>query len=283
MQVRDFLLRLALCRGISITAKHRLWECASRLRTFTDLKLLIRESQISLRAQTALQTNWKSKELTTMVKQNQVYPYLTLVDSAYPPLLRETFCPPLVLFYRGDISLLRYSMIGIVGARNMTRYGECVLRGLIPPLVKKRVVIVSGLARGIDGLSHRVTLQHGGMTIGVVGCGLDRYYPPEHYSLQQAMERQGLVLSEYGYGQPPLAYHFPERNRIIAGLTQTLLVVEAKRRSGSLITANLALDENRTVCAVPGRIDAVASMGCNELIAAGAKPILNAQGLLEEF
>lgn len=217
------------------------------------------------------------------VRVNQAQPHLTIIDPAYPASLREIFCPPLVLFYAGDLSLLKRPRLGIVGARDASAYGVGVLRGFLPEIVKHRLVVVSGLARGIDGLSHRVTLECGGMTIGVIGCGLDRCYPAENHQLQAAVASRGLVLSEYGRGEPPLAFHFPERNRIIAGLVQTLLVVEAKRRSGSLITANLALDENRNVCAVPGRIDTIRSLGCNELIAAGAKPILRAQDLIDEF
>ena len=283
LQARDFLLRLSLCRGLGRVAKVRLWTRAQQLRCFNDLPRLIDGCQLSLRAQTALANNWTSPALDRVVECNQGYPHITLVDPEYPPALKEIFCPPLVLFYAGDLTLLKHPKLGVVGARDASAYGVGVLRGFIPELVKHRLVIVSGLARGIDGLSHQITLAHGGMTIGVVGCGLDRCYPPENQRLQRAVARRGLVLSEYGRGEPPLAFHFPERNRVIAGLVQTLLVVEAKRRSGSLITANLALDANRNVCAVPGRIDTIRSLGCNELIAAGAKPVLRAQDLLDEF
>jgi DNA processing protein len=283
MQAREFLLRLNLCRGVGLVSKYRLWEQACRHRCFNDLTKVLADCQLGSRSRLALEKNWTSHELDQAVEANRDYPYLTIIDAEYPAILKEIFCPPLVLFYAGNLAILQRPMLGVVGARNMTSYGERVVRGFIPPVVKKQVAIVSGLAQGIDGLSHTVTLQHGGLTVGVVGCGLDRCYPASHQALQQAVADQGLVLSEYGYGERPLAFHFPERNRVIAGLAQVLLVVEAKKRSGSLITANLALDENRTVCAIPGRVDAACSMGCNELIAAGAKPILNAQGLLEEF
>lgn len=282
MQVREFLLRLALCHGVGAVTKYRLWEQAQKQRCF-DPRKLVATTQVSLRSQTALLNNWPSADLDQAVAENQQFPFLTIADAEYPDQLKETFCPPLVLFYQGNLSLLAKPMIGIVGARDMSSYGTAVLRGFIPSLVKKQIVVVSGLARGVDGMSHQVTLEHQGLTIGVVGCGLDRCYPVNHQVLQQAVASQGLVLSEYGRGVPPLAFHFPERNRIIAGLVQTLLVVEAKRRSGSLITANIALDENRTICAVPGRIDMPNSLGCNELIAAGAKPALTVQDLLEEF
>lgn len=283
LQAREFLLRLSLCRGLGRISKVRVWKRAQQLRCFDDLPRLVDGCQLSLRSQTALLNNWTSPELDRAVRVNQAQPHLTIDDPAYPAPLREIFCPPLVLFYAGDLSLLKRPRLGIVGARDASAYGVGVLRGFLPEIVKHRLVVVSGLARGIDGLSHRVTLECGGMTIAVIGCGLDRCYPAENRQLQAAVASRGLVLSEYGRGEPPLAFHFPERNRIIAGLVQTLLVVEAKRRSGSLITANLALDENRNVCAVPGRIDTIRSLGCNELIAAGAKPILRAQDLIDEF
>lgn len=283
LSAREFLLRLSLCRGLGRTSKYRLWAYVRTHHYHYDLVHPPADCQLSVRARTALENNWASADLDRVVALNSHRPFISLVDSEYPSLLKETFCPPLVLFYTGNLNLLQRPAIGIVGARDASPYGTRVLRGFIPELVKHRLVVVSGLARGIDGLSHQLTLDYGGLTVGVIGCGLDRCYPAENRFLQSQVARHGLVLTEYGLGEPPLAYHFPERNRIIAGLSQTLLVVEAKRRSGSLITANLALDENRNVCAVPGRIDTLRSLGCNELIAAGAKPILRAQDLLDEF
>lgn len=283
LTVREFLLRLNLCRGVGRVSKTRLWQAAQAHRNFNDIELLARAAQLGPSSQAALLNNWRSAELSAAVSLNSGQSFLTLVDDEYPAQLRETFCPPLVLFYVGNLELLRCPMLAVVGARDMSTYGETVLRALVPQVVKHQVAIVSGLARGVDGMSHRLALANEGATIGVVGCGLDRNYPAENRRLQQAMATNGLVLSEYGQGEPPLAFHFPERNRIIAGLASVVVVIEAKRRSGSLITANLALEENRTVCAVPGRIDTFRSVGCNELIAAGAKPVLRAQDILDEF
>lgn len=280
---REFLLRLSLCRGLGRVSKYHLWQAAQQHQSFTQMDHLVNEVSLSIRARTALENNWASQALDQAVAANQTQPFITLVDDAYPSQLKETYCPPLVLFYAGNLKLLQSPMLGVVGARDASSYGVNVLRGFLPEIVKHRLVVVSGLARGIDGLSHQVTLDCGGMTVGVIGCGLNRCYPAENRGLQSRVAKEGLVLTEYGLGEPPLAFHFPERNRIIAGLSQTLLVVEAKRRSGSLITANIALDENRNVCAVPGRIDTIRSLGTNELIAAGAKPILRAQDLLDEF
>ncbi|WP_040458661.1 DNA-processing protein DprA [Limosilactobacillus antri] len=283
MAIRRFLLQLSLCRGIGQVSKVRLWQAASQHRCFTDLAALAKWAQLGPNSQAAFLNNWNSEQLAAAVEYNRQFPFITIVDEEYPAQLRETFCPPLVLFYDGQLEMLKNPLLAVVGAREMSAYGETVLRGLIPPLAKRQIAVVSGLAKGIDGMSHRLALANDGPTIGVVGCGLDRAYPPENRQLQEAVADRGLVLSEYGRGEPPLAYHFPERNRIIAGLASTVLVIEAKKRSGSLITANLALEENRTVCAVPGRIDTIRSMGCNELIAAGAKPVLRAQDILDEF
>ncbi|WP_076461772.1 DNA-processing protein DprA [Limosilactobacillus caccae] len=283
LQVKDFLLRLSLCRGIGLVSKFRLWECARDSRCFNKIDYLIDHANISLKSATALKNNWTSEALDEAVAINQQADFITIADSQYPQKLQEIYCPPLVLFYRGNLSLLQQPAIAVVGTREMTSYGESTLRGLLPPLIKKQVVVVSGLAKGVDGLSHQLALNYGGPTIGVIGCGIDQVYPRNHQLLQAKVASQGLLLSEYGIGEPPLAYHFPERNRLIAGLSEVVLVVEAKKRSGSLITANIALDENRSVCAIPGRIDAALSVGCNSLIAAGAKPILTAQDLLDEF
>ncbi len=154
---------------------------------------------------------------------------------------------------------------------------------LLPNVIQQKLILVSGLAKGVDGLSHQLALKHHGKTIAVIGNGLDISYPSCNRALQTQIAHAGLLLSEYPLESRPLKYHFPLRNRIIAGLCQTVLVVEARHHSGSLITANLALQENRNVLALPGRINDIYSTGCNELIAAGAKPVLNSNDILEEF
>lgn len=282
-QIREFLLRLNLCRGIGYKTKYRLWRVADQYECYDDINELLTHIRLSDREQEALVNNWPSKELDAAVARNQAFPYVTIADDQYPEQLREIFAPPIVLYYQGSLSLLQLPTLAVVGARDMSAYGEAVLRGMLPHIVKRQIVTVSGLAKGIDGMCHLITLEHGGKTIGVIGCGLDQAYPRENAHLQAKVAEAGLVLTEYGRGEPPVAYHFPERNRVIAGLCSTVLVVEAKKKSGSLITANIALEENRTVCAVPGRIDTYRSLGCNELIAAGAKPILRAQDILEEY
>lgn len=190
---------------------------------------------------------------------------------AYPPQLKHIYEAPLGLYVKGDLSLLSRPSLAIVGSRRCSAYAEQVIKDMMVDIIAEDWVIVSGLARGVDTLSHRAALQEGGQTIGVIGTGLDRVYPAENRQLQLDMSHQQAVVSEYPLGRPPLPAHFPMRNRIIAGLSQGCLVVEAQFRSGSLITANIALNEGREVFAVPGSIYSELSEGCNDLIKHGAK------------
>lgn len=227
----------------------------------------------------------QSKQLVQKIRQNlKVSHFLTILDKRYPLQLQEIYSPPVVLFYQGDIELLdSKKLLGVVGARQCSSYALQALTQLLPNVIQQQLVLVSGLAKGVDGLTHQLALKHHGKTIAVIGNGLDISYPSCNRTLQTQIAYAGLLLSEYPLGSRPLKYHFPLRNRIIAGLCQTVLVVEARHHSGSLITANLALQENRNVLALPGRINDINSTGCNELIAAGAKPVLNSNDILEEF
>ncbi|XIF19771.1 MAG: Hypothetical protein AJITA_00457 [Acetilactobacillus jinshanensis] len=173
--------------------------------------------------------------------------------------------------------------LGVVGARKNSQYSIEAMGKILPPVVKKGITIVAGLAEGVDSLGHQCAIANQGKTIAVIGTGLDQVYPRFHHDLQKYIETHQLLLTEYPLGTPPLGYNFPTRNRIIAGLVETIMIVEAKQRSGSLITANLALDDNRNVTAIPGSITSPLSNGCNELIQEGAKPICCAKDILEEF
>lgn len=199
----------------------------------------------------------------------------TILDENYPQLLKEMYQPPLVLYYQGDWSLTKKNMLGVVGSRIITDYGKKVVKDIVPSIVTAGVVTVSGLAKGIDYEVHKQTLETGGRSIAIIGTGLDRFYPSQNRELQLHMATDHLVISEYPLGTGPQKLHFPMRNRIIAGMSQGVLVIEAKERSGSLITANLALQENREVFAVPGNILNPAFKGTNQLIQAGAKAVLD--------
>lgn len=207
----------------------------------------------------------------------------TIIDEDYPVLLKEMYLPPIVLYYQGDWSLSKRNLLGVVGSRLISDYGKKVVRDIVPAIVQAGVVTVSGLAKGIDYETHKQTIQNGGQSIAVIGTGLDRSYPAENRELQAEMATRQLVVSEYPLGTGPQKLHFPMRNRIIAGMSQGVLVIEAKERSGSLITANLALQENREVFAVPGNILNPAYKGTNQLIQAGAKAVLSYNDIASEM
>ena len=209
--------------------------------------------------------------------------FLMYEDALYPKRLKEIYLPPVVLFYKGRLELFNRLSIGIVGARNHTPYSKEALEYLLPDILERKVSIISGLARGVDSLAHQLTLELNGETIAVIGNGINICYPKENQSLYDAIGKKGLILSEYPLDSPPLKFHFPYRNRIIAGLSHGLCVIEAKLYSGSLITANVTLSENRQVFALPGNITSEYSKGTNELITAGAFPIRNANDILDSL
>ena len=209
--------------------------------------------------------------------------YLVTIDEAlYPIILKEIFDPPIVLYYRGTL-LADARRIGIVGARKFTPYGEAAAMEFGDKLAAAGVTVVSGAARGIDSAAHRGA-QRSGRTAAVLGCGVDISYPPENRRLlAQIIDAGGVVLSEYAPGTQPLPAFFPARNRIISGLSEGVLVVEAARRSGSLITAEMALSEGRDVYAVPGSIYSPQSGGCHNLIRAGARLVESPHEILEDM
>jgi len=208
---------------------------------------------------------------------------LTLGDPNYPALLLETADPPLLLYLQGNPELLQKPGVAVVGSRNPTPQGRENARSFSAHLSQAGLTIVSGLALGVDGAAHEGGLSGPGRTIAVIGTGLDRVYPRRHLELAHRISAQGLMLSEYSLGTPPLPANFPMRNRIIAGLTRGTLVVEAALQSGSLITARLASEAGRDVFAIPGSIHSPQSRGCHALIKQGAKLVDSAQDVLEEF
>lgn len=209
---------------------------------------------------------------------------LTLNDPQYPPELLEMADPPLMLYVMGRIDVLHHPRrLAIVGSRNPTPQGENHARQFAKALGQAGVCVVSGLALGVDGAAHEGALEAGAPTIAVVGTGLDRVYPKRHLALAHRIAEVGAIVSEYPLGTPPLPAHFPQRNRIIAGLSQGTLVVEAAVQSGSLITARLSAEQGREVFAIPGSIHAPQSRGCHALIRQGAKLVESAQDILEDL
>ena len=206
-------------------------------------------------------------------------------DPAYPPLLSRIPDPPATLWLRGeaDASVVGGVAVAIVGARACSGYGRSVARTLASGVAEAGGVVVSGLARGIDGEAHRGALAASGTTVAVLGCGVDRDYPAVHAELARRICADGLVVSEYAPGVEPAPWRFPARNRIVAGLAQATVVVEAREKSGALITADLALEEGREVFAVPGEISSALSSGTNGLLRLGATAATCVDDVLESF
>lgn len=208
---------------------------------------------------------------------------LTIGDSAYPALLLQTADPPLLLYVQGQVGALSTPCMAIVGSRNPTPQGSENAHRFAAHLASAGLTVVSGLALGVDGAAHEGALSTAGTTIAVVGTGLDRVYPSRHRDLAHRIAAKGALVSEFAPGVPPLAQNFPMRNRIIAGLSQGTLVVEAALQSGSLITARLANEAGREVFAIPGSIHSPQSRGCHALIKQGAKLVETAEDILEEL
>ncbi len=205
---------------------------------------------------------------------------LKLDGQYYPTALRNLPQPPSILYVQGRPELLERPGIAVVGTRRYSAYGRDATVSLVMGLVRAGYVIISGLARGIDSIAHRTALDLGGDTVAVLGTGLDVPYPPEHAELVSALADRGCLVTEFPSGTPPRKYHFPQRNRIIAGLARAVLVVEAPERSGALITAHYALEEGKEVFAVPGPIHSATSAGPHRLIQDGAGLVVSAADVL---
>jgi len=206
---------------------------------------------------------------------------LTWNDAAYPNRLKQIDQPPPVLYVRGEILDEDAWAVAIVGTRRLTVYGRQVAEELGTFLAQRGITMVSGLALGVDAVAHEATLRAGGRTFGVLGCGVDRIYPPEHERLAAKVIECGALISDYAPGTPPNSVNFPPRNRIISGMSLATVVVEAGETSGALITATFAAEQGREVLAVPGNIHAPQSKGTNRLIQQGARPLLKPEDILE--
>ena len=207
---------------------------------------------------------------------------VTIYDSCYPTRLKELSTAPYALYVRGRVPQDCFS-VAIVGARECSSYGRSMAKEFGVTLAKAGVYVVSGMANGVDSASQNGALEAGGVSFGVLGCGVDICYPREQISLYTRLQEQGGLLSEFPVGTKPLPQHFPARNRIISGLADVVLVIEAKEKSGSLITADMALEQGKDVYALPGPVTSCLSSGCNRLIKQGAGVLLTPEELLEEL
>jgi len=226
--------------------------------------------------------DWKKAEQDLCFSMENKCELITLVDKRYPILLKEIYDPPLLLYVQGDASLLAEPQIAMIGSRNPSITGKEIAEQFARDLASAGWIITSGLAMGIDSASHRGALKTG-KTIAVMGAGLQHIYPRSNQTLAKEIIKNGALVTEFPHDTLPKSFHFPMRNRIISGLSKGVLVVEAAIQSGSLITARLALEQNRDVFAIPGSIHNLQARGCHQLLRQGAKLVENVSDILEEI
>lgn len=226
----------------------------------------------------------KSKIQESYAKLNEkgIY-FVTKEDNEFPEKLKYIDTPPYCLYIRGRLPVQDQKILAIVGARNCSDYGSSMAEYFAMELTKQGITVISGLAAGIDSYAHKGALKADGETYGVLGCGIDICYPKENFNLYMEMTKKGCVISEYGLGLPPRPYNFPMRNRIISGMSDGVFIIEAKEKSGSLITVDYGLEQGKNIYTLPGRVSDVLSFGCNNLIKQGAKLVTNTNDILEDF
>ena len=226
--------------------------------------------------------NWKLNEQYELLEKKGVR-FVTRINSEYPKRLSEIPASPYALYVKGKLPLEDTISVAIVGARQCSAYGEYMARTFAETLSEAGIQIISGMARGIDGISQRAAVQAGGSSFAVLGCGVDICYPRENFNLYQDLQMKGGILSEQPIGMQPQKTFFPARNRIISGLADVVLIMEAKEESGSLITADMALEQGKDIYALPGNVTSWLSQGCNRLIKQGAGILLSPEELLKDL
>lgn len=206
--------------------------------------------------------------------------YTTIFSSDYPESLKQINCPPFVLYYYGQLDILKEKMIAVVGMRDVSEYGKVVTEHFVDKLVEAKYVIVSGMARGVDGIAHLRAINNGGKTVAILGTGIEYCYPRSHEALYEDLKKNHLVMSEYPFKVTPQKRLFPFRNRIVAGLSTGVFISEARVKSGTMITAGYALEQGKEVYCVPARFNDY--QGCNELIKQGAKLVTKIEDIIED-
>jgi DNA processing protein len=283
--IRD-VIEVTLLPGVGSLTQNRIWQKLSQMSDLFSMdeaslaSLGIGAEALSLIRCRAYQAT--AAEILDWAKREKCR-FLTQSDPDYPSLLKEISDPPLLLYARGRLDILAKTCISVVGTRRPTIYGVQMAEGIAEDLSRRGLCIVSGLARGIDAAAHRGALAAGGSTIAVLGCGIDIVYPREHRRLTEKILENGLLLSEFTPGTSPAPQNFPVRNRIISGLALGTAIIEASEYSGSLITARLAMEQNREVFAIPGNLTSPQSFGPNFLIKQGAKLVQTWRDIADEL
>jgi DNA processing protein len=252
------------------------WGAPTEALREAGLSAKVIENVVELRSSIDLDLVWEqleAKGITVLIQ----------TDENYPRRLQELDQPPPVIYMLGELTSEDEWAVAVVGTRRVTAYGKQVAEDIAGTLARNGISVISGLARGVDSISHQAALHAGGRTIAVLGCGLDRIYPPENRRLAEQITAHGALISDYPPGTPPEASNFPPRNRLISGLSLAVVIVEAGQTSGALITAAFAADQGREVFAVPGNINSPGSKGTNRLIRDGAQPLLHPEQILEEL
>jgi DNA processing protein len=284
MNEKHYWVGFNLVKGIGAVRLHLLknyfgdlehaWEATSDQLRETGLSARLVENIIQVRASVDIDDYYK-KILSQGIS------VITDQDENYPARLKEIDQPPPVLYLKGEMKPDDFWSVAIVGTRRVTAYGRQITDELASYLAQNGITVISGLARGVDAIAHQSSIHAGGRTLAVLGCGVDRVYPPEHRNLADQIIHQGSLISDYPPGTPPDGANFPPRNRIISGLSMAVVVIEAGETSGALITASFAADQGREVFAVPGNILTPQSKGTNCLIQQGAHPFLSGRDLLD--
>jgi DNA processing protein len=273
MEEKKYWVGFNLIKGIGAVRMQALVQYFGDL-AGAGMGLKVIERIVQARTQVDLDKVWDRIE-------SQGIRILTWLDNAYPQRLKEIEQPPPVLYLKGEYVPDDLFAVAIVGTRRVTPYGRQITEELAAYLAGHGITVISGLARGVDAIAHQTALKAGGRTIGVLGSGVDKIYPPEHRQLAERMIESGAVVSDYAPGTPPDASNFPPRNRIISGLSLAVVVVEAGETSGALITAEFAAEQGREIFAIPGSILAPQSKGTNKLIQNGALPLLSVNDLMQ--
>jgi len=285
--LRYRLIHIHRCRGITRRTIHKFLTLDPTLRDIYTLSptQLSQRFLISMKHAQLFISDLHCEDRKTQLKKDlYTYDLMTIVDSDYPSVLKRINDPPLVLYMAGDRQLLQHTpVLSVIGTRHPSSEAIQKMNYILPPLLNDNWLIVSGMAKGIDSYAHQITLRNKRYTIAVLGGGFHHIYPRQNNPLFKQITEQGLVISEYPPHIPPKRYHFPERNRIISGLSFGTLVIEATERSGTLITVDQALDQGREVYAVPGSPLIPQTKGCHQMIQDGAKLVINADDIREDW